>query len=442
MKIAQVAPLWESVPPVLHGGTERVVSFITEELVRQGHEVTLFASGDSTTRARLVAMCPEALRLSKVITNYDAPLVAMLERAFTQAGEFDIIHSHLEFLPFPLARRCPIPVVTTLHARLDLPELLPLFRKFADLPVVSISNAQRDPMPWANWQATVHHGLPQDLYSFHPDPGKYLVFLGRIAPEKGLDQAIEIAKRVEMPLRIGAKIDPANLEYYRAVIEPLLDHPLIEYVGEVTDMEKDDFLGEAYAQLCPSDWPEPFGLVFIESLACGTPVIAYRRGSLPEIIDHGVTGFTCETLEEMIQSVRHVSVVDRKACRRAFDKRFTTQRMVKDYLKVYAAITWHTRSSSAGPFRSRFRYTLTLRSFQMGKSQESPPPTWGNMKYKGQALREPALCGTHKATSYRLLLGLPPSNPGAFPGGNPLVPLGPPPPTVSSPIEPVASGPF
>ena len=342
MKIAQVAPLWESVPPTLYGGTERVVSFITEELVRQGHDVTLFASGDSTTKARLVPMCPEALRLSKVITNVDAPLVAMLERVFSSANEFDIIHSHLEFLPFPLARRCSTPVVSTLHARLDLPEIFPLFKTFSDLPVVSISDAQRKPLPFLNWQATVHHGLPKDLYSFHAQSGKYLVFLGRVAPEKGLDQAIEIAKRVEMPLRIGAKIDPTNFQYYRAVIEPLLDHPLIEYVGEVTDLEKDDFLGDAYAQLCPYDWPEPFGLVFIESLACGTPVIAYRRGSLPEIIDHGVTGFLCETLDEMVQSVRHVSVIDRNRCRHAFDARFSTERMVQDYLRVYERLVGST----------------------------------------------------------------------------------------------------
>ncbi len=335
MKIAQVAPLWESVPPVLYGGTERVVSFITEELVRQGHDVTLFASGDSTTKARLVPMCPEALRLSKVIKNYDAPLTAMLEKAFSPSGEFDIIHSHLEFLPFPLAKRSHTPVLTTLHARLDLPELLPVFRTFAELPLVSISDAQREPLPWANWVATVHHGLPKDLYTPHANQGKYLVFLGRVAPEKGLDQAIEIAKRVDMPLRIGAKIDPTNVEYYRAVIEPLLDHPLIEFVGEVTDLEKDDFIGDAYAMICPYDWPEPFGLVFIESLACSTPVIAYRRGSVPEIIEHGVTGFVCETLEEMVQSVRHVSLLERARCRQAFDLRFTTERMVQDYVRVY-----------------------------------------------------------------------------------------------------------
>ncbi|MDR4478984.1 MAG: glycosyltransferase family 4 protein [Nitrospira sp.] len=338
MKIAQVAPLWESVPPVLYGGTERVVSFVTEELVRQGHEVTLFASGDSTTKAHLVPMCPEALRLSKVVMNYDAPMIAMLEQAFSPSGEFDLIHSHLEFLPFPLAKRSRTPVLTTLHARLDLPELLPVFRKFAGLPLVSISDAQREPIPWANWQATIHHGLPQDLYTFHADHGKYLVFLGRVAPEKGLDQAIEIAKRVDMPLRIGAKIDPSNAEYYRQVIEPLLDHPLIEFVGEVTDLEKDDFLGDAYAMLAPYDWPEPFGLVFIESLACGTPVIAYRRGSVPEIIDHGVTGFICDTMEDMTQSVRHVSLLNRTHCRHSFDARFSVERMVRDYVRVYERI--------------------------------------------------------------------------------------------------------
>ncbi|MCC2643106.1 MAG: putative Glycosyl transferase, group 1 [Nitrospira sp.] len=360
MRIAQIAPLWESVPPVLYGGTERVVSFITEELVRQGHEVTLFASGDSTTKARLVPICPEALRLSKVITNYDAPIVSLMESAFSSAREFDLLHSHLEFLLFPLAKRCPVPVVTTLHSRLDLPELLPVFKKFADHPVVSISDAQRAPVPWANWRATIHHGLPQDLYSSHPNQGKYLVFIGRIAPEKGLDQAIEIAKRVEMPLRIGAKIDPTNMEYYRAVIEPLLDHPLIEFVGEVTDLEKDDFFGEAYAMLAPYDWPEPFGLVFIESLACGTPVIAYRRGSIPEIIDHGVTGFVCETMEEMVQSVSHISLLNRAECRRAFDARFTVQRMVRDYVALYEQMAG--MSSAPPPVQDNETSPITMSS--------------------------------------------------------------------------------
>lgn len=344
MRIAQVAPLWERVPPVLHGGTERVVSFLTEELVRRGHDVTLFASGDSASNAHLVSICPEALRRSNVVTNYDAPLVTLLNHVFNSGREFDVIHSHLEFVPFPLIRHCRVPVLTTLHARLDRPELLPLFRKFADLPLVSVSDAQRDPIPWANWQQTIHHGLPANLYQAHTEPGKYLVFLGRVAPEKGLDQAIAVAKQVEMPLRIGAKIDPADLDYYRAVIEPLLNHPLIEFVGEVTDLEKNDLLGDAYALLAPYDRPEPFGLVFIEALACGTPVIAYRRGAVPEIIDHRATGFVCETLEEMVRSVGHVALLNRADCRQAFEARFTVQRMVQEYVDVYELLLGTTPS--------------------------------------------------------------------------------------------------
>ena len=335
MKIAQVAPLWESVPPTLYGGTERVVSFITEELVRLGHEVTLFASGDSTTSARLEAICPQALRLREGVVNRDAPLVSLMERAFGSASEFDVIHSHLDFIGFPLARRCSTPVVTTFHGRLDLPEMRPVFDEFPELPVVSISDAQRLPVPWLNWQATVHHGLPKDLYTFHPEPGQYLAFLGRIAPEKRPDHAIEIAKRVGMPLRIAAKVDPADREYFRTEIEPLLDHPLVEYIGEITDPEKDDFLGQAYALLAPYDWPEPFGLVLIEALACGMPVLAYRRGSVPEILDHGLTGFISEYLSEMAEAVEQVALIDRTRCRQAFEQRFTIERMVRGYLNVY-----------------------------------------------------------------------------------------------------------
>jgi glycosyltransferase involved in cell wall biosynthesis len=335
MKIAQVAPLWESVPPVLYGGTERIVSFITEELVRQGHEVTLFASGDSTTQARLVPMCAEALRTSKVVMNYEAPLTAMIEKVFGSATEFDLIHSHLEFIPFPLARHCRTPMLTTLHARLDQPELVPVFRKFANLPLVSVSDAQREPLPWANWQATIHPGLPKTLYTPQYNQGRYLVFLGRVAPEKGLDRAIEIAKRVEMPLRIAAKIDSQQVEYYRAVIEPLLDHPLIEFVGEVTDIEKDDLLGNAYALLAPYAWPEQFGLALIEALACGTPIIGSRCGAIPEIVDHGVTGFLCDSLDEMTHSIRHVSLLERSRCRQNFERRFSSERMAREYVTVY-----------------------------------------------------------------------------------------------------------
>jgi len=338
MRIAQVSPLWESVPPKLYGGTERVVSFITEELVRLGHDVTLFASGDSVSAARLEAICPQALRLLTGNLNREAPMTLLLERAFSASDEFDLIHSHLDFLGFPLARRCPAPALTTLHGRLDLPELEPVYREYAEIPLVSISDAQRQPLPWANWQATVHHGLPRDLYDFHPRQGRYLAFLGRIAPEKCPDQAIAIATRAGIPLRIAAKVDPADRDYYRERIEPLLDHPLIEYVGEITDAEKNDFLGEACALLAPFDWPEPFGLVFIEALACGTPVLAYRRGSVPEIIEDGVTGYVRDQPDELTAAVEQVSLLDRGRCRQAFEARFTVERMVQDYLDVYEQI--------------------------------------------------------------------------------------------------------
>lgn len=335
MRIAQVAPLWESVPPKLYGGTERIVSYVTEELVAMGHNVTLFASGDSETTARLEAICPQALRLNTGIFNRDAPLMMLHERGLGSAHDFDIIHSHLDFTGFPLARRNPVPVVTTLHGRLDLPELEPVYREFSEMPLVSISDAQRRPLPWANWAGTVYHGLPRNMYTFHPQPGGYLAFLGRIAPEKRPDHAIEIAKRTGLPLRIAAKVDNVDRTYFEAEIEPLLNHPLIEFVGEISDAEKDQFIGNAIAVVCPYDWPEPFGLVLIEAFACGTPVIAYRRGSIPEIVDHGVTGFICETIDEMVDAVGQVPLIDRKQCRAAFDERFTADRMARDYVALY-----------------------------------------------------------------------------------------------------------
>jgi glycosyltransferase involved in cell wall biosynthesis len=338
MKIAQVAPLWESVPPKLYGGTERIVSYLTEELVRMGHEVTLFASGDSETTARLEAVCPSALRLNTGIFNRDAPMIMLQERSLGAAGDFDVIHSHLDFLGFPLARRNAQPVVTTLHGRLDLPELAPVFREYSEMPLVSISDAQRRPLSWATWKATIHHGLPRDLYSFHPQPEGYLAFLGRIAPEKRPDHAIQLAKQIGMPLRIAAKVDPADQHYYRAEIEPLLDHPLIEFIGEISDEEKNDFVGNALALVCPYDWPEPFGLVLIEALACGTPVLAYRRGSIPEVIDDGFTGFVCETLSEMAKAVERIGTIDRRRCRAAFEQRFTADRMARDYVALYKRI--------------------------------------------------------------------------------------------------------
>ncbi|MFY4729713.1 glycosyltransferase family 4 protein [Nitrospira sp. BLG_2] len=335
MKIAQIAPLWESVPPKLYGGTERVVSYITEELIRQGHDVTLFASGDSKTLAKLWAACPRSFRSESRRDNHDAPLILMQEHALgVEAGKFDIIHSHLDYLSFPLSRRCATPVLTTLHGRLDLPELVPIFQEYADMPVVSISNAQRTPLPYANWQRTVYHGLP-DLYVYHPEPGSYLAYVGRICPEKRPDHAIEIAKRVGMPLRMAAKIDPVDREYFETKIAPLLDHPLIEFIGEIADAEKGNLLGNAAAVLCTYDWPEPFGIVLIEALACGTPVLAYRRGSIPEIIEDGVTGFVCDHIEEMVVAIQRLPLVQRQRCRDAFTTRFTVERMVHDYLSIY-----------------------------------------------------------------------------------------------------------
>jgi len=337
MKIAQLSPLWESVPPQLYGGTERIVSYLTEELVRQGHDVTLFASGDSKTRAQLQTCCPRALRLHDTsLINRDAPLLLMQERALGAASaQYDIIHSHLDFLSFPMSRRAHAPVVTTLHGRLDLPEFQPIFNEYSEMPVVSISNAQRKPLPQANWAGTVYHGIPKNLYSLHERPGSYLAFLGRISPEKCPDHAIEIAKRVGIPLRIAAKVDPADQAYFKQKIERLLDHPLVEYVGEINDAEKNDFLGEAAALLCPYDWPEPFGLVLIEAMACGTPVLAYRQGSIPEIIDHGVTGYICDNIGEMAQAVAGLSLIDRARCREIFEQRFTVERMAKDYVAIY-----------------------------------------------------------------------------------------------------------
>ncbi|HEX9155754.1 MAG TPA: glycosyltransferase family 4 protein [Nitrospira sp.] len=345
MRIAQVAPLWESVPPKLYGGTERIVSYLTEELVRLGHDVTLFASGDSLTAARLEPICAHALRLNTGIFNRDAPMTMLMEQALGKSGVFDIIHSHLDFMGFPLGRRNATPMVTTFHGRLDLPELQPVFREYAEMPMVSISDAQRRPVSWANWQGTVYHGLPQELYTFHEEPGRYLAFLGRIAPEKRPDHAIEIAKRVGMPLRIAAKVDPMDREYFQSEIEPLLSHPLIEYLGEITDAEKNEFLGGAAALVCPYDWPEPFGLVLIEALACGTPVLAYRRGSIPEIIEDQSTGFVCEGLNEMAAAVHRIQEIDRHRCRRVFEERFSAERMAFDYLRVYELLVAKTREA-------------------------------------------------------------------------------------------------
>jgi glycosyltransferase involved in cell wall biosynthesis len=338
MRIAQVAPLYESVPPKYYGGTERVVSYLTEELVRQGHEVTLFASGDSVTKARLVAACRRSLRLDKQCIDQLAHHIVMLEHVFQRAPEFDIIHFHVDYLHFSMSRRQQTTHVTTLHGRLDIPDLFPVYQEFRDMPVVSISNVQREPLPWANWQATVYHGLPADLYQFRAQPGSYLAFLGRISPEKRVDRAIEIAKRVQIPLKIAAKVDRVDKKYFKRAIEPLLRDSLVEVVGEIGDREKDEFLGNAYALLVPIDWPEPFGLVMIEAMACGTPVIAYRGGAVPEIIKEGHTGFIVEELEDAVEAARRIPGLSRKRCREFFERRFTATRMANDYVRVYGRL--------------------------------------------------------------------------------------------------------
>ncbi|PYK13702.1 MAG: glycosyl transferase [Verrucomicrobia bacterium] len=335
MRIAQIAPLFESVPPKYYGGTERVVSYLTEELIRQGHEVTLFASGDSVTKAHLVAACRRSLRLDKHCVDQMAHQILMLEHVFQRAAEFDIVHFHVDYLHFPLSRRQSTTHVTTLHGRLDIPDLIPLYQEFRDMPVISISNGQRQPLPQANWQATVYHGVPADLYRFHSEPGKYLAFLGRISPEKRADRAIEIAKRVQIPLKIAAKVDRIDKDYFEAVVQPLLRDPLVEFVGEIGDGEKEEFLGNAHALLFPIDWPEPFGLVMIEAMACGTPVIAYRGGAVSEIMEQGHTGFIVKGLEDAVQAVGRVPELSRKRCREVFEQRFTATRMADDYVQVY-----------------------------------------------------------------------------------------------------------
>jgi glycosyltransferase involved in cell wall biosynthesis len=335
MRIAQIAPLYESVPPRLYGGTERIVSFLTEELVAMGHRVTLFASGDSRTRARLVSDCPEALRLRSDVVDPTAHHVAQLRRVMDHAREFDVIHNHMDYLGFPLAAASARPVVSTLHGRLDVPDLERVFRAFPEVELVSISDAQREPLPGVRFRATVPHGLPRDLLLPGDGHGGYLAFLGRMSPEKRPDTAIRIAKRVGMPLRMAAKVDNSDKAFIDDVIRPMLDTRLVEFVGEIGDADKERLLGDARALVMPIDWPEPFGIVMIEALACGTPVVARICGSVPEIIDHGVTGFVCEDDDEMARAVTRVDDIDRRRCRVEFESRFTAGHMAQDYLRVF-----------------------------------------------------------------------------------------------------------
>lgn len=338
MRIAQVAPLFEAVPPKLYGGTERVISWLTEELVELGHDVTLFASGDSSTSAKLEPMWPSALRLDGAVRDPNALHIAMLENVFRRAAEFDLIHFHIDYLPFSLFSRQSTAFVTTLHGRLDLPELKPVFETFPKVPLVSISDAQRRPIPHANWLRTIHHGLPERLLTPRPVEPSYLAFLGRVSLEKRLDRAIHIATRCGMPLKIAAKIDHLDRDYFEENIRQYLARDDIHYVGEINDAGKSDFLSGAYALLLPIDWPEPFGLVMIEAMACGTPVIAFNRGSVPEVIEDGVTGFIVEDETSAVGAVRRVSQLSRALIRQRFEERFTATRMARDYLDVYSGL--------------------------------------------------------------------------------------------------------
>ncbi|MCI0676888.1 MAG: glycosyltransferase family 4 protein [Phycisphaerales bacterium] len=341
MRIAQVAPLNESVPPKLYGGTERVVSYLTEELVRLGHDVTLFASGDSDTAAELAPCCERGLRLGGC-PDTNIPHILMLEKVCAQAERFDVIHFHIDVLHLPVARRLPVPSITTLHGRLDVPYLDQLYGQFNDVPLVSISDAQRRPIPRANWVGTVHHGLPDTLYPCSTTPGDYLVFAGRIAPEKRPDLAIQIARRARMPLRIAAKVSAVDQPYFNQVIAPMLDQPGIEWLGEINDSQKADLLCGALALLFPIDWPEPFGLVVIEAMACGTPVIAFPRGSVPEIIDHGQSGLIVHNVDQAVEAIGLARTMSRQRCRDCFDARFTADRMARDYLALYRRIAFGT----------------------------------------------------------------------------------------------------
>jgi glycosyltransferase involved in cell wall biosynthesis len=335
MKIAQVAPLTEAVPPKLYGGSERIVAYLCDELVELGHDVTLFASGDSATKAELASVWPQALRLDGSIRDYLAPHMMMLEAVARRAEEFDVIHGHLDYLAYSILSRIDVPFVTTLHGRLDLPELGPLYEMFGEVPVVSISDSQREPLPHANYVKTIHHGLPERLLLPGFGAGGYLAFLGRISPEKAPDAAIRIAARAGMKLKIAAKVDRVDREYFADRIEPLLDQPHVEFVGEIDDGKKADFLGNAAGVLFPIAWREPFGLVMIEAMACGTPVVAFRNGSVPEVIEDGVTGFIVDNEDEAAAAVARLRSLDRARIRHTFEERFTARRMAEEYLALY-----------------------------------------------------------------------------------------------------------
>ncbi len=339
MRIAQIAPLAEPVPPEMYGGTERVVSLLTEELVRRGHEVTLYASGDSQTAARLVAVIPKALRLSEEDVDPYVSLMLELGMAFDEADQFDVIHSHVDYFALPFARHVRTPMVTTLHGRLDLPGLPTIYERYGEAPVVSISDNQREPLPCANWAATVYNGTDLSRFTFNETGGDYFAFVGRICPEKNIEGAIDIARRTGVPLRIAAKVDPVDADYHESVVKPLMDARQVEFLGELGDEDKDELLGSARALLFPVDWPEPFGLAMTEAMACGTPVLALRRGSVPEVVEDGVTGFVRDSEDELAAVAHDVDRLSRRACRDRVERHFSVDVMTDGYEAVYQSVT-------------------------------------------------------------------------------------------------------
>jgi glycosyltransferase involved in cell wall biosynthesis len=346
LRIAQIAPLFESVPPQKYGGTERVVYYLTEGLVKSGHEVTLFASGDSVTSARLVAPVRQSLRLGRKAHTSVMVHMLMLSKAYEEMkGQFDIIHSHLEYITLPYAAHSRTPTIMTMHGRLDVPDYADILNRYSMMDYVSISDSQRLPAPDLNWAGTVYHGYPENLFEFNNDPAGYFLYLGRFSEEKRPDQAIMLAKACKIHLKLAAKIDPADKLYFKQRIEPLLDSPYIEYVGEVDDTKKSELLRNARALLNPIDWPEPFGLVMIEALACGTPVIVRRCGSSPEVITHGVSGFICDSKQDFIRAIRDIDTISRSSCRREFDQRFTLRHMTEKYESLYRNIISSSNAS-------------------------------------------------------------------------------------------------
>src|SRR6516225_4267475 len=369
MRIAQIAPLYERVLPKLYGGTERIVSYLTDELVRQGHDVTLFASGDSKTSAKLVPCCDTAIRLNAWVRDPLPYHIIMLENVRQRIDQFDFLHFHIDFLHAPLIRGLVHRTVSTHHGRLDSPDLAAFYRIFLELPLISVSQDQRKYLPQANWIGTVYHGLPRDLLPFQPKAkGGYLAFLGRISPEKGPNRAIEIAARAAMPLKIAAKVDRVDQAYWEEIIRPMVEaHSNVEFIGEIGERDKAAFLGEATALLFPIDWPEPFGLAMIEAMACGTPIIAFRRGSIPEVVEDGTSGFVVDTIEEAVRAVRRIVSLDRTTVRAAFERCFTVERMARDYVQIYEELaSARTRSDRLRTLNGRDKALHAVQSLAAG----------------------------------------------------------------------------